>query len=173
MVIYKNIINQPTELKVSLLDKAITIYNDKYSYTLKLPKFMKLELMDNNRLLIETTNRPDLKTISTTIQSLFDTIIAPCKVVVMSNVMGSKFQEYNGNYYVKAGYSHFIKLPNHSDCYYTILTQTSIMITSPFKDKATNLAATICNMKKPDAYKGRGLYVETQEPRIFKTIKKQ
>lgn len=172
MVNHKFIIDVPEGFTLKFIDGYVIVYTDKVTHKLKLPQSIYTFIIINDQLIIEGNRYSEIITIRSIIESLFTTMAAPCKVVVTSSAMGTKFQEYQGRFYVKAGHSHFIELPGRNECEYAILNQTSIEITSAIKQEATNLAARICNIKRPDVYKAKGLYIEGIEPRVSKTIKK-
>lgn len=172
MVNYSYKLEVPESVSFKLQEGYVFIFTKKYTKKLKLPNTIHTFEVKDGQLFIEGSNKSQVNTIYSIIDSLFTTITAPCKVVVTSSAMGTKFQEYEGKFYVKAGHSHFIELPSSNLCEYLILNQSSIMVSSHIKQEATNLAARICNIKRPDVYKAKGLYIEGLEPKVTKSVKK-
>lgn len=162
----------PNEVDLKLDGGYIIITTSKHRLRMKIPSSISRFEVINGLLYIEGDDISQVITLYSILQSIFAGLNLPYKVIVTSSATGTRFQKHNDRNYVKVGHSHFIELPSPEHCDIYILNQNRIELSSPVKQIATNTASRICNFKRPDVYKAKGLYIEGHEPRISKSIKK-
>jgi large subunit ribosomal protein L6 len=72
---------------------------------------------------------------------------------------------------LKLGFSHIVRIVYDSDVYVRV-KKNFIFIQSINRQKVGNLAAKIKNLKKPDSYKGKGIWYKNENLKL-KVIKKK
>lgn len=86
--------------------------------------------------------------------------------------IGYKAINDNNTIILNLGFSHVIKQPIEKHIQCTILKNTEIILTSHNKNKITQFAQKIRNLKKPDPYKGKGICYQHENIKLKEGKKK-
>lgn len=78
------------------------------------------------------------------------------------NGIGYKASHEENKLILTVGFSHLITKPIKSNVTCLLLKNTEILLSSNSKSEVTQYAQTIRNLKKPDAYKGKGICYQNE-----------
>ncbi|MGB9598448.1 MAG: 50S ribosomal protein L6 [Minisyncoccales bacterium] len=148
------------EIKVEIFGQKILVQGTKGLLEREIPSCLKIEKKESS--LIITPQKDDKKTKS--LWGLFRTLISNMiegvskgfekKLEVVGVGYSASLEE--NNLVLKVGYAHLVKIPIPVDLKVSV-EKNIITIQGIDKEKVGNFAAKIRNVRKPDAYKGKGI----------------
>ncbi len=92
--------------------------------------------------------------------------------ILKLNGIGYKATNDKNTILLNLGFSHVVKQPIEQQIQCTILKNTEITLTSHNKNKITQFAQKIRNLKKPDPYKGKGICYQHENIKLKEGKKK-
>lgn len=160
----------PTNIKITY-----TLKNDFYVSSIKTNNFKNLFNLKNKMFLIYVNSKyvviqPTTFTKKKNIQlcGLYNTLLKQSFQQILNNIefkkvlflkgIGFKATVENLVLILKLGYSHDVKILIPNDVQTRVVKSNKILCSSTDKNKLSGFIATIRRVKKPDPYKGKGIF---------------
>ena len=160
----------PTEVQVAKTDKQILIKGKEGEIELTLPSSIEIE-KENNILRVKTS-KSDKK--GRSLHGLYRSLLANAVSGVQKSwqkkleVVGTGYNvKMKGeDLELKVGYSHSVIFPKTEGIKYQVEENNKITVLGANKQLVGQIAYQIKSIKKPDAYKGKGIKYENEILRI-------
>ncbi|MFH1827276.1 MAG: 50S ribosomal protein L6 [bacterium] len=157
-------------VKVDLTDRIIKVSGAEGNFEIRFPKVLTIEIKDNN---IIVTRKKEYKK-AKSLHGLFRTLIQNAVIGVVKpwekklEVSGTGFgvKAIGEDLEIKVGFSHPVIFNKIDGVKYRVEGNKKIVISGSNKQLVGEVANKIKSIKKPDAYKGKGIKYEGEVQKL-------
>jgi large subunit ribosomal protein L6 len=169
MVLHKEKkIRIPNNIQLYLNEEALIIANTNKKVLVKLPSFCKLTKIANV-LVVSLLFSEEASKFGSWVSELRSLILGLSKAYTVSlslKGLGFKAKARQNRLQLKLGYSHLVKYKLDKEINVQISKKINIRLSSYSKQIVTDQAAKICQLRKPDSYKGKGIIFRGQKLKL-------
>lgn len=160
----------PASVQLTINDKLVTVKGSKGELTIPLPAGISIEQADGTLNIKRASEKKDVKAVHGLFRSLLANAVAgvetPWEKKLMIVGTGYNVKMQGEGLQFKLGFAHLIDFPKADGVMYKVEGNNKVIVSGIDKQIVGQVAHQIKILKKPDAYKGKGVRYEGEVVRL-------
>lgn len=155
------VLNIPEGVEVVVSDNIVTVTGKKGTLSFNFKKEISVEIKDNTIVVARANEIKHTKQLHGTTNAIINNMIIGVsegyKKELEINGVGYRFNLAGNKLNISAGYSHPVAMEIPEDLTLECPSTTELVVSGIDKQKVTEFAAVVRDVRKPEPYKGKGI----------------